>query len=201
LVSERDQPWEADGVLVMPVYEEQLVVVKRLVLKERLHIRRVATTERRLFEDTLRRERLVIDDPQRTGLVREQYPTEDLAGKDSTAAPSPPEGEVDREDESTGGLLEHVHVEQGDAYHLPYPDGAFDAAHCERLLMHLEDPVAALREMRRVVRPGGRVVVTEPDWAGLQIDHADRTAMRLLIDRWQRSRFANPSMGLELSGR
>jgi uncharacterized protein (TIGR02271 family) len=74
-VSEREKPWEEeDGVLVIPIYEEQLVVAKRLVLRERIRVRRIGTTERQLFQDVLRRERLVVDDPQRTGLVREQYP-------------------------------------------------------------------------------------------------------------------------------
>jgi uncharacterized protein (TIGR02271 family) len=84
VVSERGQPWEENGVLIVPVYEEQLVVTKRLVLRERLRIRRVGTTERQLFEDTLRRERLVVDDPQHTGLVHEQYPTGELEGERMT---------------------------------------------------------------------------------------------------------------------
>jgi uncharacterized protein (TIGR02271 family) len=71
VVTERVQPWkEGDGVLVVPVYEEQLVVSKRLILRERIRIRTVATHERRLIEETLRRERLVIDDPDQTGRVR-----------------------------------------------------------------------------------------------------------------------------------
>jgi uncharacterized protein (TIGR02271 family) len=74
IVAERVGPYEEDGVLVVPVYEEQLVVVKRLVLKEHLRVRRVASTEHQLFEDTLRRDRLVIDDPNNTHLVHEQYP-------------------------------------------------------------------------------------------------------------------------------
>ena len=74
VVSEREKPWEEDDVLVIPIYEEQLVVTKRLVLRERMRVRRVATTERQLFQDTLRRERLVVEDPQHTGLVHEQYP-------------------------------------------------------------------------------------------------------------------------------
>ena len=76
-VSERDKASEEDGVLIVPIYEEQLVVTKRLVLRERMRIRRVATTERLLFQDTLRRERLVIEDPQNTGQVREQYPVDE----------------------------------------------------------------------------------------------------------------------------
>jgi uncharacterized protein (TIGR02271 family) len=75
VVTEREKPWEeTDGVLVIPIYEEQLVVTKRLVLRERLRVRRIGTTERQLFQDVLRRERLVVDDPQHTGLLREQYP-------------------------------------------------------------------------------------------------------------------------------
>jgi uncharacterized protein (TIGR02271 family) len=76
VVNERKGPWEEDGVLVVPVYEEQLVVSKRLVLKEHLRVRRYQTTERQVFEDTLRRERLVIDDPSGQNLVHERFPTE-----------------------------------------------------------------------------------------------------------------------------
>ena len=75
-VSERQQPWEQDGVLIVPVYEEQLVVTKRLVLRERIHVRSVSTRARQLFQDTVKRDRLVVEDPQHTGSVREQYPTD-----------------------------------------------------------------------------------------------------------------------------
>jgi len=89
VVSERDKPWTEDNVLVVPVYEEQLVVTKRLVLRERIRIRRVATTERQLFEDTLRRERLLVEDPSDTGLVHEHYPTE---RSDEEVAETPRQG-------------------------------------------------------------------------------------------------------------
>jgi uncharacterized protein (TIGR02271 family) len=74
-VSERRDPWHEDDVLVVPIYEEQLVVTKRLVLREQLRVRRVRVTERQLFEETLRRERAIVDDPDGTGLVRELHPT------------------------------------------------------------------------------------------------------------------------------
>jgi len=87
VVRERQQPWEDDGVLIVPIYEEQLVVSKRLVLRERMRIRRVGTTERQLFQDTLRRERLVVEDPNGTGLLRETYPVDrgNQVDADSTA--------------------------------------------------------------------------------------------------------------------
>jgi len=78
IVTERLEPWEEDGVLTVPVYEEQLVVVKRLVLREHLRIRRVGTVERQLFQDTLRQERLVIEDPNDTNLVHERYADVDV---------------------------------------------------------------------------------------------------------------------------
>jgi demethylmenaquinone methyltransferase/2-methoxy-6-polyprenyl-1,4-benzoquinol methylase len=50
---------------------------------------------------------------------------------------------------------------QGDALHLPFRDGAFDVASIGFGVRNLDDPVAGLREMARVVRPGGSVVVLE----------------------------------------
>jgi len=101
VVSERDKPWEEDGVLVIPIYEEQLVVSKRLVLRERIHVRRVGVTERQLFQDTLRREKLVVDDPQHTGLVRERYPVD--------AADGPRDETIDgSEDAKSDGFLGHL---------------------------------------------------------------------------------------------
>jgi uncharacterized protein (TIGR02271 family) len=77
VVSERVRPWEEDGALIVPVYEEQLVLVKRLVLREKIRIRRVETRERRLFEETLKKERLVVQDETGSNLVRERYPVDE----------------------------------------------------------------------------------------------------------------------------
>jgi uncharacterized protein (TIGR02271 family) len=75
-VSERVQPWDDQGVTVIPIYEEQLVVVKRLILKEHVRVRPVRRTETRLVDDTVLSERLVVEDPDETGKVREMYPTD-----------------------------------------------------------------------------------------------------------------------------
>ncbi|HEY0935442.1 MAG TPA: methyltransferase domain-containing protein [Trebonia sp.] len=52
----------------------------------------------------------------------------------------------------------------GDVYALDYPDGSFDVVHAHQVLQHLGDPVRALREMRRVTRPGGLVAVRDGDY-------------------------------------
>jgi ubiquinone/menaquinone biosynthesis C-methylase UbiE len=55
--------------------------------------------------------------------------------------------------------LAQVRAERMDAQHLTVPDGTFDAAICAFGLMYVPDPLAALREIRRALRPGARVVV------------------------------------------
>lgn len=49
----------------------------------------------------------------------------------------------------------------GNAHNLPFDDGSFDACRADRTLQHLDEPQEALAEMRRVLRPGGRVVILE----------------------------------------
>lgn len=71
------------------------------------------------------------------------------------------------------GLAGRVRHRVGDAAALPFGDAEFDAVRCERLLQHLPDPGAALAEMVRVTRPGGRVVAVDTDFATLSFDAAD----------------------------
>jgi ubiquinone/menaquinone biosynthesis C-methylase UbiE/DNA-binding transcriptional ArsR family regulator len=52
-------------------------------------------------------------------------------------------------------------VRHGDMYHLPLPDGGFDAATLHNVLRFADDPAAALAEAARVLRPGGRLVVVD----------------------------------------
>lgn len=52
----------------------------------------------------------------------------------------------------------------GDVHALPLPDDSFDVAHAHQVLHHVADPVQALREMRRVTKPGGLVAVRETDY-------------------------------------
>ncbi|MFG1946906.1 class I SAM-dependent methyltransferase [Nonomuraea sp. NPDC048826] len=52
-----------------------------------------------------------------------------------------------------------------DVHALPFPDGSFDVVHAHQVLQHVGDPVQALREMRRVARPGGVVAARDSDYA------------------------------------
>jgi len=57
--------------------------------------------------------------------------------------------------------LRNCQVRHGDMYHLPLPDGSFDAATMHNVLHFADDPGAALAEAARILRPGGRLVVVD----------------------------------------
>jgi SAM-dependent methyltransferase len=87
----------------------------------------------------------------------------------------------------------NVVATQGDAQRLPYPDGGFDAVVLVTVLGEIPDQDAALREIARVLKPGGRLIVGElfgdPHWvsparlrerareAGLTFAHRSGTAV------------------------
>jgi demethylmenaquinone methyltransferase / 2-methoxy-6-polyprenyl-1,4-benzoquinol methylase len=50
---------------------------------------------------------------------------------------------------------------QGEAEHLPFPDETFDALSFTYLLRYVDDPAATVRELARVVKPGGRIGMLE----------------------------------------
>ena len=75
--------------------------------------------------------------------------------------------------------LTNVRFAEGSCYELPLDDDSVDLVFSHALLEHLADPVQALAEMRRVLRPGGAVAVCSPDWGGFilsppspAVDHA-----------------------------
>lgn len=60
--------------------------------------------------------------------------------------------------------ISNARFEVGSVYDLPFLDAAFDAAFSRSVLEHLSQPVEALREVRRVLRPGGVIGLRDGDW-------------------------------------
>jgi SAM-dependent methyltransferase len=89
-----------------------------------------------------------------------------LARRVAAAAPA---GEVWGVEHSAAQLARaaadrpNLHFVQADAHALPFPDGRFDVVYCRYLLEHVADPAGVLREMGRVLRPGGRLFAQEND--------------------------------------
>jgi ubiquinone/menaquinone biosynthesis C-methylase UbiE len=64
---------------------------------------------------------------------------------------------------------------------LPFEDGVLDGYRAERLYQHLKDPVRALVEARRVLAPGGRIVLVDQDYDMWAIDADDEAITRALM--------------------
>ena len=92
-----------------------------------------------------------------TGLNHDLYP--DAVSELVLTEPFGPM--ADRLRRRVAGLDRPVEVVQAAAEHLPFPDDSFDTAACTLVLCTVDDPPAALRELARVLRPGGRLLFLE----------------------------------------
>ncbi|MET8405307.1 methyltransferase domain-containing protein [Streptomyces sp900116325] len=63
--------------------------------------------------------------------------------------------------------LDNIEFTTADVHGLDFPDDSFDVVHAHQVLQHVGDPVQALREMRRVCRPGGIVAARDSDYAAM----------------------------------
>jgi SAM-dependent methyltransferase len=84
--------------------------------------------------------------------------------------------------EGWGNTVEYM---VGDATALPLPDASADVVFCNSLLWLLPDPAAALRDMRRVLRPGGRALAAEPDGGLVHSFDPHRPRLSELEQRFQ----------------
>ncbi|GAA4415757.1 hypothetical protein GCM10023148_12340 [Actinokineospora soli] len=91
------------------------------------------------------------------------------------------------------------HFVDGDAYRLPFDDASFDAVRCERVFQHLSDPARAAAEIHRVLRPGGRAVVLDSDWATAIIHPGDPAVVSAFMSTML-GLSTNPHSGRRLPG-
>ncbi|MDH4170226.1 MAG: methyltransferase domain-containing protein [Acidimicrobiia bacterium] len=81
--------------------------------------------------------------------------------------------------EAVAAGVANVRFLVGDGYALDFGDGEFDVVHAHQVLQHVSDPVRALTEMRRVLRPGGVLAVRDSDYHAFAWSPRDP-----LLDRW-----------------
>lgn len=80
--------------------------------------------------------------------------------------------------------VEGLTFEVADAASLPFEDASFDACRVDRVLQHIASPTPVVREMVRVLRPGGLMVAYDNDWETLTVDIGDRALTRAVLNAW-----------------
>jgi ubiquinone/menaquinone biosynthesis C-methylase UbiE len=88
------------------------------------------------------------------------------------------------------GLTDRYRYVQGVAEGLPFEDQSFDLATCQTLLIHVADPAAVICEMRRVVRPGGLLLLSEPNNLAGMLVADSTTAGKQVAELMERIAFA-----------
>ena len=91
------------------------------------------------------------------------------------------------------GRHDNVEFHEADATSLPVADASFDRALTVQVLEYVPDIPAALAELGRALRPGGRLVVWDVDWASVSWQASDRKLMQRALTAWDKH-LAHPSL-------
>ena len=83
------------------------------------------------------------------------------------------------------GRSADVEVVDGSSEALPLPDGTLDAAVATQVLEYVPDVPGALAEIRRVLRPGGRVLLLDTDWDSVVWHSSDADRTRAVLAAWE----------------
>jgi arsenite methyltransferase len=87
---------------------------------------------------------------------------------------------------------------KADAARLPFADRTFDVAVSTQVYEYVPDVPAALAEVYRVLRPGGRVLILDTDWDSIVWAAGGQARMQRLLEAWA-GRFADPDLPRSLS--
>mmetsp|Transcript_9162 Transcript_9162/g.16079 ORF Transcript_9162/g.16079 Transcript_9162/m.16079 type:complete len:277 (-) Transcript_9162:269-1099(-) len=68
--------------------------------------------------------------------------------------------------------VSNVHIQKASAYSLPFESGTFHVVYAHQVLQHLAEPVQAISEMRRVLKPGGLLAVRDADYSSMLVHPA-----------------------------
>ncbi|MGH7307942.1 MAG: methyltransferase domain-containing protein [Candidatus Rokuibacteriota bacterium] len=93
-----------------------------------------------------------------------------------------------------------ITVRAGDGARLPFPADRFDATLAVTVLLHVADPLAVVKEMVRVTRPGGVVAVQDQDFGTVALTHPDRPLSTRILEGVAGRMYEEPWSGRRLPG-
>lgn len=82
--------------------------------------------------------------------------------------------------------LANVSFQHGEVLSLGVEDESFDRVLSVQVMEYVEDATAGLTEMRRALRPGGRVLIWDTDWATVALHSSDPGRNRRVLEAWDR---------------
>ena len=100
--------------------------------------------------------------------------------------------------ERTAAHCSRCSLVRGDLYSVPFRDNTFSACKIDRVLQHLHDPGRVVRELVRVLEPGGTLVAFDNDWDTLTLSMDNQHAAAALTRFWSDS-FAFGRVGKDLA--
>jgi ubiquinone/menaquinone biosynthesis C-methylase UbiE len=100
--------------------------------------------------------------------------------------------------ERSAGLELPGEFQSMDAAHLDFQDDTFDGVRADRVLQHVDDPTAVLREMMRVTKRGGMIAVSDTDWGMMGVDMSDPPLTRRILEFGFSQGIHNPWIGRQL---
>jgi arsenite methyltransferase len=94
--------------------------------------------------------------------------------------------------------MTNIELQQGSITQLNFADNSFDAASCIQTLLYVDEVEAALSELHRVLKPGGRVAIIETDWRGVVLNSPDEVMTRKILDAWDAA-VSSPNLPVKLT--
>lgn len=131
-------------------------------------------------------------------MMRSLARRDDFSGKATGVDQSPAFIEAAKQFALDENLGERIDFHVGDAHSLDFPSATFDAVIAHTLISHVTDPAAVIREMARVVRPGGIVAIFDGDYASLTYAFPDHEFGHQMDVALANATFNNPLVMREL---
>lgn len=126
----------------------------------------------------------------RARLMAEHFPNVHITG-------------IDRSDELLANTSHRMNLtfQQADLYTLPFPDAHFDFVYARLVFMHLTDPIKAIASLKRVLKPGGRLLIEDADRDCMFFEPAPPTLKEFWfkVQEGQRRLGGDPNVGRKLA--